>query len=119
MSLNERSRLQGTLWASHSENPKAPSRTGVFEILGHTEKVHVAAWDRNSADGAAKCLSFQVELSRDLKYFGIMKLNPERKTDNDPHYCGVLNLTREMDGPTLNVRGYDRGFLSIVIEPCS
>jgi hypothetical protein len=132
MSLNVSSKIEGTLFniATEKRKTNGPVMEGQFQITGENGKINGAAWTKeaNPKPGdkgpPTRFLSLQIEISRDLKYYGAIFATKEKKSDNSPDYYGTLNLTREKNGPELRIAGWKRvgketgvPFISIVIEP--
>ena len=130
MSLNVSSKIEGTLFniASDKRKTNGPVMEGQFQITGENGKINGAAWTKESKAKPGvpptRFLSLQIEISRDLKYYGAIFATKEKRSDNSPDYYGTLNLTREEGGPELRIAGWKRvgkesgvPFISIVIEP--
>lgn len=119
MSLSPSSPLVGALFRNGIDvsPPNGPALLGNFDIVGADRPAAGAAWERVSQDGKTKFFTFQIELSRDLKYFGTL-YPAEKRHDEGPDFSGVLHLSRETAQPVLQVKAFDRRtFLSVLIEP--
>lgn len=127
MPLNAQSKIEGTLFiiADDKRRTNGPVMEGDFQITGEDGKIKGAAWTKESRnDPKVRYLSIQIELSRDLKYYGAIFATKEKHSDNSPDYYGTLNLTREKSGPELRIAGWRRKgkesgikFISVLIEP--
>lgn len=119
MSLSPSSTLVGVLFRNGNELrlPNGPALLGNSDIVGLDRPANAAAWERVSPDGKTKFFTFQIELGRDLKYFGAI-YPTERHNDDEPDYSGVLHLSRETAQPVPQVKAFDRKtFRSVLIEP--
>lgn len=127
MSLNAQSKIEGTLFniAPDKRRTNGPVMEGDFQITGENGKIKGAAWTKESRDDPnVKYLSLQIELSRDLKYYGAIFATKEKRSDASPDYYGTLNLTKDKNGPELRIAGWKRKgketgvvFISVLIEP--
>lgn len=127
MSLTINSKLEGTLFnvAQEKRRENGPVMEGEFQITGESGKIKGAAWSKTSdKDKSVRYLSVQIEISRDLKFYGAIFATKEKRSDSSPDYYGTLNLTKAQGGPELRIAGWKRKgkdtgvpFISVVIEP--
>lgn len=128
--INETTKIEGTLFTVPKEKRRTngPVMEGQFQIEGEAGKFQGAAWTKDSTGTAerpsVKYLSLQLELSRDVKYYGALFPASEKKADKYPDYYGTLNLGRSKGSPELRIAGWKRKaksdgtpFISILIEP--
>lgn len=128
--ISEATKIEGALFTVPKEKRRTngPVMEGQFQIVGQAGKFDGAAWTKDSKGTrdkpSVKYLSIQLELTRDLKYYGALFPATEKKSDKYPDYYGTLNLGRNEGDPVLRIAGWKRNaksdnrpFISIVIEP--
>lgn len=128
MSLNAQSKVEGTLFMIPEDKrvTNGPIMKGEFQITGESGKINGSAWLKEKQDDpGSKYMSFALEISRELKFYGAIFPTNEKTAEKAPDYFGTLNLTKDKGGPTLRMAGWKRkgkqpphtAFISVVIEP--
>ena len=127
MSLNVNSKIEGTLFniPEKDRRPNGPVMKGDFQITGEAGKIQGSAWLKQKEEDGSTYLSFQLEISRELKYYGAIFPTTDKTADKAPDYFGTFNLAKEKGSPTLRIAGWKRKgknepftpFISVVIEP--
>lgn len=128
--ISEATKIEGALFTvpKDKRREKGPLMEGQFQIQGQAGKFEGAAWIKDSKGTrdkpSVKYYSLQLELTRDLKYYGAMFPATDKKSDKYPDYYGTLNLGRNEGDPILRIAGWKRKaksdgrpFISILIEP--
>ena len=127
MSLNANSKVEGTLFMIPKDKlvTNGPIMKGDFQITGESGKITGSAWLKQKEGDGSNYMSFALEISRELKFYGAIFPTTEKTAEKAPDYYGTFNLTKEKGGPTLRIAGWKRKgkqpphtpFISIVIEP--
>jgi uncharacterized protein (DUF736 family) len=130
MMISEATKIEGALFTVPKEErrPNGPVMEGQFHIPGQPGKFEGAAWTKDSKASrdkpSVRYLSLQLELTRDLKYYGALFPATDKKSDKYPDYYGTLNLGRNEGDPVLRIAGWKRkaksdgkSFISVLIEP--